>query len=150
MRTHFIYSFLLILTAAISSCKKEFPDDPLGLKDLSISSCKSKGDIVKGIEPEYILIKTVDDYYLLFNHINSMFNCEPGQITVSLEIVADTISIDETEETSLADCICQYDLEFKLGPLQYGEYFVKFQKGGGVFKEYTLNFRKSTDVKIEI
>lgn len=151
MKTKIIFFLSLILSAAITSCKKEFPDDPLGLRDLSISSCKSKGEEAKGIDdPEFISIKTIDDYYILFKHVNSMFNCEPGQITISLEIEADTILIDEKEETSLANCVCQYDLEFRLGPLQYGEYLIRFQKGGSLLKEYTLNFRKSTDVVVEI
>jgi hypothetical protein len=150
MKKSVVYLFLFTLAIVFTSCKKEFPNDPVALKDLSISACKTKGYENKGIEPEYFLIKTTDDYYLSFNHINSMFNCEPGEINVSVEILADTIKINETESSSLANCICQYDLEFRLGPLEYGSYFIKFEKGGFLFREYTLDFRRSTDVKIDI
>jgi hypothetical protein len=141
---------ILILAAGVTCCKKGFPDDPLALSNLTVSDCKSKGDDTKASDPEYITLKTVKDYYLQFNHFNSLMNCEPGQITVSVEIVADTIFIDENEETSAADCICPYDLEFRLGPLHYKDYPVRFQKGGLTYKEYSLSFNKSTDVRIDI
>lgn len=141
---------ILILVAGVTCCKKGFPDDPLSLSNLTVSECKSKGDNTKASDQEYITLKTVNDYYLLFNHINSLMNCEPGQITVSVEIKADTIFVDENEETSFANCICPYDLEFRLGPLHYGDYPVRFQKGGLTYKEYSLTFNKSTDVKIDI
>ena len=149
MKKLFIY-LLLLITVALNSCKKEFPDDPLSLDKLSISDCKTEGNNTNGTYPEYITIKTVNDYYLLFSHINSIFNCEPGKITVSVEIRSDTISVNEAEESSLANCICPYDLEFRLGPLEYGIYPVRFQKGGLTFIEYSLNYNKSTDVKIDI
>ncbi len=141
---------LLVLAVALPFCKKGFPDDPLAVGNFTVSDCKTKGDNAKGTGPEYITIKTVNDYYLLFNHINSIFNCEPGQLTVSIEIKADTIFVDENEESSLANCICPYDLEFRLGPLHYGDYPVRFQKGGLTYKEYSLTYNKSTDVKIDI
>ncbi len=149
MKHQILYSFLFI-TIALTSCKKEFPDDPLAIDKLSISDCKTKGDNSKAADPEYITIKTVDDYYLHFSHINSILNCEPGKITVAIEIKSDTISVNETEESSLANCVCPYDIEFRLGPLEYGVYPVKFQKGGLTFKEYSLNYNKSTNVRIDI
>jgi len=149
MKATTIYSFLLISVFAFSSCKKEFPDDPFALTDLSVSGCNTKGDNTKGSEQEYITLKTLDDYYLLFNHINSIFNCEPGEITVSAEIISNEITITENESTAMANCVCPYDLEFKLGPLQYGDYHFIFTKAGLTFKEYNLDFKKSTDTQID-
>jgi len=150
MKAKIIYPIFLLLIVALTSCKKEFPNDPLSIKDLSVSDCKTKGGSSKGIDPEYITLKTVDDYYLLVNHINAMFNCEPGQITVTIEISSNEISMEEDESSSLADCICPYDIDYKLGPLQYGTYILKFKRGGLTFKEYTLDFKKSTDIKIDL
>jgi hypothetical protein len=150
MRTKFIYPLFLFLLMALTSCKKEFPKDPLALSDLSVTGCKTKGDNAKNVDPEYINIKTVENYYLRFSHINSFFNCEPGELTVSAEISADRITINENETTSSANCICPYDVVFKLGPLEYGTYTIIFQKGGLTFKEYSLTYKKSTDVRIDI
>lgn len=149
MKNRFLFS-LLFIVIALSSCKKGFPDDPLAINELTVSDCKTKGDNSNATDPECITIKTVNDFYLKFNHINSIFNCEPGKITVAIEIKSDTISVNETEESSLANCVCPYDIEFRLGPLEYGTYPVKFQKGGLTFKEYSLNYTKSTDVRIDI
>jgi hypothetical protein len=150
MKTSIIYPVVLILIFAFTSCKKEFPNDPLSLTNFSISDCKTKGASVKGTGNEYITLQTVNDYYLLFSHINSVFNCQPGQITISLEISADTITINEDETDASANCICPYDLKFRLGPLKYANYTVVFQKFGITFKEYSLEFKKSTNVKIDL
>jgi hypothetical protein len=150
MKNKVICPVLLLLIAGMTSCKKEFPNDLLSIKDFFVSDCKTKGVSSKGIDPEYITIKTVDDYYILVNHINAMFNCEPGQITVTIEVSSNEISMDENESSSLANCICPYDIDFKLGPLQYGVYILKFKRGVLTFKEYILDFRKSTDIKIDL
>jgi hypothetical protein len=151
MRNKVLYPIFLLLIISITSCNKEFPNDPLSIKDLSVSDCKTKGGTSKGIDPEYITIRTVDDYYLLVNHINAMFNCQPGQITVTISVSSNEITMTENESSSLADCICTYDIDFKLGPLQYGTYILKFRRGGWfTFKEYTLDFKKSTDIKIDL
>jgi hypothetical protein len=150
MKTPVIYPCLLLLTIALTSCKKTFPDDPLAISGLSVSDCKTKGEPSKGFDSEYITLKTVDDFYLQFNHVNSIFNCLPGQITISLSISADKITINEEESESSANCICPYDVEFKLGPLKAGVYLINFQKSGSTFKEYSLDFKKSTNIRIDI
>jgi len=150
MKNKVIYPIFLLLTVSITSCNKEFPNEPLSIKDISVSDCKTKGGSSKGIDPDYITLKTVDDYYLLINHINAMFNCQPGQITIAISFSSNEITMDENESSSLADCICPYDIEFKLGPLQYDTYTLKFKRAGFTFKEYTLDFKKSTDIKIDL
>ena len=131
-------------------CKKELPNNTLSLKDLNVSDCKTKSGSPKGVDSEYITIKTVDAYYLHINHINAMFNCEPGQITVTINCVSNSVSMNENESSHLANCICPYDIDFKLGPLKYGTYNLIFKKGGLTFKEYTLDFKNSTDIKIDL
>jgi hypothetical protein len=149
MKNLFI-SLLIFITIGISSCKKSFPDDPLAVDNYTVSDCKTNSGNSTADDAEFITIKTVDDYYLLFNHINSVFNCEPGEITVAIEIRADTISINENETMGSANCVCPYDLEFRLGPMHYGKYITVFRKGGLEFKTYSLDFRKSTDVQIDL
>ncbi len=149
MKNLYICLFIFV-TIAISSCKKSFPDNPLAVDNYTVSGCKTKGDNAPAGDAEFITIKTVDDYYLLFNHINSVFNCEPVEITIAIEIRADTITINENERQGTANCVCPYDLEFRLGPLHYGKYFTVFKKGGLEFKTYSLDFKRSTDVQIDL
>jgi len=131
-----------------TSCKKEIADDLI--TDLTVSECKGRTYLPKGSSEEYITIKTVEDVYLLFSHINSIFNCDPGEITVTADITSGTITIEEKESKAGLRCICPYDITFKLGPLEYGNYNIIFQKEGNTFKEYSLDFNESTDVKIDI
>jgi hypothetical protein len=140
----------LIITVTASFCKKGSSNDTLAIRNLSVSSCKTKGGSSKGIDSEYINLKTVGDYYLLVNHFNSKFGCQPGKITVSMNVSGSEISIDENESTFISNCVCPYDVDFKLGPLQYITYILKFQKGGVTFKEFTINFSKLSDITIDL
>ena len=150
MKISFFYSSFFILIIALTSCKKEFPKDTLAMSDLSISDCKAKGDATERIEPEYITVMTVNDYYILFNHLNSVFNCEPGEIIVSAEVSSNTITIKEDAAKAEANCVYPFDIEFRLGPLGYGNYKIIFQKGGVTFKEYSLTYKRSTVFRIDI
>ena len=149
MKTKIIASLLLMILVT-TVCKKGSTNDPLAIKNLSVSDCKNKGDSDKGIDSEYITIKTVDDTYLAVNHISSMFNCQPGEITMTINVSGNEILLDENESSHSVNCVCPYDIYFKLGPLQYGTYILKFQKGGQTFKEYTIDFQKSSDIKIDL
>lgn len=150
MKKYYFLSVLLLLSALILTCNKEFPDEPLSVSDYTVSACKGRMEQGKGDIPEYILLKTVDKYYLRFTHINSMFNCSPGEITVSVSYSPGSVLIDENESQAGERCICPYDLNFTLGPLEYGTYEIVFQKAGVTFRKYSLDFSKSTDVRIDI
>ena len=79
-----------------------------------------------------------------------MFNCSPGEITVSLSYSPGSVVIDENESQAGERCICPYDLQFTLGPLEHGTYKIEFQKAGVAFMDYTVNFTSSTDIRIDI
>ena len=145
-----IYFIVMALTGTITSCGKEFPNVSFNSKDLVISDCKTKGEITKGFDSEYITLKTIDEYSLLFNHINSIFNCDPGQITLSINKSDNTITIEENELIKGMHCLCPYDIKCAIGPLHYGQYSILFKKAGITFKEYSLDFNKSTNIRIDL
>jgi hypothetical protein len=93
MKTKCYFSFLLILTFLVSSCNKEISNGPVIVTELSYGDCKTKGSNATIFDPEYITLKTIGDY-ILCDHINSIFNCDPGKIIVSVQISGDTIIID--------------------------------------------------------
>jgi hypothetical protein len=150
MKTSIISSFFLFLILTSTSCKKEFPDNPLTIDNLSVSDCKSVGLNKGSTSPMYITLKTVNDYYIQYEHINSWFNCEPGQLTISFEMSSNSITLDENESSSSTDCICPYDISCRIGPLQYGTYSIMCKKGGVTFKELTFDFKKSMNVQIDL
>ena len=140
----------MVMAVTISSCTKEFQNDPFAIKNYSVSDCKLQGGATKGFDPEYINLRTIDDYYILLDHINSVFNCDPGEITLSIDNSDDTLTIDENESKNGMHCLCPYDIKCTIGPLHYGKYPVVFQKAGVTFKEYSLDFNKSTNIRIDI
>lgn len=148
MKIKGLFSSLLILIFVVSSCNKDFSNGPLVIKDLSYGDCKTKGTNTTIFDPEYITLKTIDKDYILCEHINTIFNCDPGEIIVSVQMLDDTLIIEENETKAAADCICPYDLTFKIGALQYGVYPIKFKKEGITFIESTLDFNESTVIFI--
>ena len=53
----------------------------------------------------------------------------------------DTIAVEENEETLGANCICPYDLSYRIGPLNYGRYVFRMERGD---IEFPIIFNSST------
>ena len=140
----------MVLTVTITSCSKEFPNIPFNSKDLAISDCKTKGEITREFDSEYITLTVIDDYFLVYNHFNTIFNCDPGQITLYIDNSNNTITIEENELIKGMHCLCPYDIKCVLGPLHYGKYSCLFKKAGITFKEFSLDFNKSTNIRIDL
>ena len=83
-------------------------------------------------------------------HVNSIFNCEPGQLSVDIKIQNDTIVINEAEESALANCICPYDFNFRIGPMDYGIYNFILKKDGLLYIRFSINFKSKTDTNFTI
>ena len=131
--------FLLLLTC----CEKENSHLPLSVDQIIYGDCKPV--IKKSDNSEYIEYRTVDADYLQINHVNAWFNCEPGKILVSAEIINDTIVVYEDEETALVNCICPYDLSYRLGPMNYDRYIFSIKRAGCIYIEFSINFNSSTN-----
>ena len=137
MNFRYISGIGLILL--LNCCEKAYDPVTLSVDQITYGDCKSV--IKKSDDAEYIVYFTVDADYLQFNHVNAWFNCEPDRIFVSAELVRDTILVDATEETGGANCICPYDLSYRIGPLSYGRYIFRMERGN---IEFPINFNSST------
>jgi len=62
---------------------------------------------------------------LLLNHINAGFNCYPGEITADIVFNGNIITITEMERDNTADCICLYDVDYRLENLSPGLYTIR-------------------------
>lgn len=78
-------------------------------------------------------------------HINSYFNCDPGKLTVDIKTQNDTVIINEAEERGLANCICPYDFNFRIGPMDYGTYNFVLKKGGLLYIRFIIDFKSTTN-----
>jgi hypothetical protein len=128
--------FILLLTC----CEKETSRKVPSVGKITYGDCKP--ETKKSGESEYLEYKTVDTDYLQINHINAWFNCEPGQLFVSAELINDIIAVDEYEESHFANCICPYDLSYRIGPLNYGRYIFRIERGE---IEFSINFNSLTN-----
>jgi len=136
---------LLSLSLVLISCEKTYDLKNLKIDQISFSDCKTSNLITESIS-----YKTVDKNYLSMTHVNSIFNCEPGQLSVDIKIQNDTIVINEAEESALANCICPYDFNFRIGPMDYGIYNFILKKDGLLYIRFSINFKSKTDTNFTI
>jgi hypothetical protein len=137
------YLFSIVFIFLVTCCEKETPHKVLSVGQITYGDCKPATK--KSGDSEYIEYETVDGVYLQMNHVNAWFNCEPGKIFVSAELNNDIIAVDEYEETALANCICAYDLSYRIGPLNYGKYLFKILRGGCIYAEFSINFNSDAN-----
>lgn len=119
MKKTIVPVLILFVSIFITSCEK-IDNQKLKVDNITYGTCKPGFKSL--VTNEKIVYRTVDINYLEVDHINAMFNCEPGRLLVDVEFNNDTIFVNESEEQSLANCICSYDLSYRIGPLEYGTY----------------------------
>jgi hypothetical protein len=149
----------LMLTIGLGSCDNEDNESAkagVQVKNFANSGCKNagtartRGGLFPG-RPEYIEYKAINDGYLSVNHVNTAFNCEPGELKIQATLEGHNIKILETEEQSFANCICPYDLYCEVGPLSDGDYTVIICKGSYEYEyaHFNISYKKGLSGKFE-
>jgi len=141
-----LFLFVIITFTAFSCDKDETDNNIFHVKDFSYDGCKNTSN--KSSTDEYIEYKTIDDNYLSIKHVNVFFSCCPkANIIVNSEIRNDTIIIYESEENISpdCDCICYYDINLEIGPLEYGEYNFIIKIFDYTCTEFLLDFSSTTN-----
>jgi hypothetical protein len=62
---------------------------------------------------------------LTLKHINAGFNCCPGEITASIDISSNRIIIVENENEQGCDCLCLFDVQYRIFNLPPGQYIIQ-------------------------
>ncbi len=111
-----------------------------GVRGLSHTDCKTTTKSL--LAKEYLELEE-QGKYLTIKHINAMFNCCPKEFLVTSRVSNDTIFINENEKEAICDCICPYDLSYKIGALNYGNYHVILSQmdSNTILLEFDLNFK---------
>ena len=147
MRVNYL-SIIFILFLANTSCDNtDFPSDEFSAQEINYGDCKP---VKKSTTEEYIELTSSENFYLDIKHVNSWFNCSPGQIVVDASLEGITISINEYSTDNSANCICPYDLSFSLGPLRYETYNFIVKSGGWEILNVEIEFNKNLDVRLDI
>ena len=64
--------------------------------------------------------------HLLIKHINAGFNCDPGDLSILVNVSNDTIIIQEFETSNFAICNCLFDLDIEIKGIDAKPYQIKF------------------------
>ncbi len=153
MRRAFLTTILAaFLLLGIYSCenneeKIENKENTLSISDFTHSNCKPNTKSLFG--KEYLELEA-EDKFLKVKHINATFNCCPSKLLVNSKISNDTITINEDEKDGVCNCICTYDLDYKIGTLEYGKYHIILNKMNSVFYEFDLDFNSETNEVVNI
>jgi hypothetical protein len=136
----------LFFLIELFSCERK--QNEAVVQKLICSDCKSNGKTSDASETVHFKFISSDE--MLVEHNNVHFNCEPGKISVTGQIDQNHVSIYEHEEKHNADCICPYDLSFRITGLKTGEntiavYLMDYKK-----LECSIYFNNTTDTIIQI
>ena len=134
---------LSFIIFGLFSCEEEKNEI---VQDFDYFGCKS--ETKNKINVETIRFKILNNRQLYVEHFDTYFNCEPGEITVSAKINNTTIEIYEDESDHSADCICPYDLEFKINGIKYGENIISIFLMDSKRATFNINLNENTDTTI--
>jgi hypothetical protein len=143
-------TFLLLLPLCVvllgSGCKDDNAiNGKIKIKDFNYTGCKNENELEESADTELIEYKVADGNYLEIKHKDVYFNCCFDELITNVELDSTSIIFTEDETGAGCDCICRYDIECKIGPLEYGEYLFVLKRSTRIKSEFKLLFNFSTD-----
>jgi hypothetical protein len=129
------------------------PGSPVGIL-LNYSGCKEfqKGTAIDSTPPDQDCIEYQYDgsSVLLLKHVNAGFNCCPDDILADITIEDNVITIEEDESLEISggcDCICLFDVNYRISNLPPGEYTIRvygmYLQEGDEILEFTVDLASS-------
>lgn len=137
-------SIILFLAFVCTACNKNDEDihGEIAIKDFNYVGCKNESEKSAPIET---LKCKAEGNYLFVKHENALFNCCIDALVVEVSQDSSSVILAEKETGAYCDCICRYDLECKVGPLEYGEYVFVLKRDSMTHTEFKLYFSSTTD-----
>lgn len=122
----FFYLWCVIALVAFTGCKDDDynPVKQPKLTNFNNSGCKPSAESRSVGGNEYFELKGSQAGNLLVKHINAVFNCASNKFEAKANLEGKTITVTELaiiENGVMANCICPYDLDYEIGPLEEGE-----------------------------
>lgn len=149
---------MVLVIIGLCGCSNDGADDTqLQVRNVASTGCKSSSVyaevVIRGENPykEYLEYKAVGNGFLFLKHVNALFNCAPGELNMQATISGNVIKILETEQQSLANCICPYDLSCEVGPLTNGDYVVIMCRGSYDYEQarFIIAYSAGLDGRID-
>ena len=120
--------FILIIALAC--------EDSINLENLqnikanldSYSDCKIFEKSTLEIMNEECVEYSYSNNTLILKHINSAFNCCPGELKFTYSLLNNVLLITEQETEANCNCLCLYDLDYTIEELPAGRYVIRFSR----------------------
>lgn len=143
------YQWLFIIILVIIGCDREGKVVP-SVELTGSTDCKDislKAGAAHSSDQDCIQYKWLDGDTLNIKHVNAGFNCCPQGFRVALRVSGDTLIISESENSSLCDCSCLFDLDYTLTGISRGIWYIKVvepyvQQAGEEKILFTANFKR--------
>ncbi len=125
---------ILALTAGmlLHQCEKEkHTETTLSGKLVKASDCK---DFLKSALVSETIADTLSCIHYAYDaekqkltvkHVNTGFNCCPGELSCSFSMIGDTIVIKESEQGALCHCNCLFDMDMEITGVEARKYHMK-------------------------
>lgn len=93
---------------------------------LYYSGCNENANILKSASEKEacVILQTVESNYLEIQHFDAVFNCVFDSLDIDYNVGDNVINVKEIHINPDAYCTCQYDIKYKIGPLEYGTYSI--------------------------
>jgi hypothetical protein len=118
---------------------------PAEISKIKHSDCKTLKSL-QSAKQDCVEYQTISGNYLKIKRINTAFNCcIDGILVLVKENQNNEITISETEIcTTPCSCNCLYDIEYTLGPLDYGTYTFHIIEEYADTMNFVIDFTSST------
>ena len=109
--------------------EEEKSSNPVGTLT-SFMGCKSTRMIERTghMSSDDCILWSYGNNTLFLTHLNACFNCCPGQIYASIGINDNHILIREREAQAACDCLCLFDLDYRITDLPSGSYVLEIEE----------------------
>lgn len=74
-----------------------------------------------------------DDGYVFIKHVNSILQCCSDKKNVDISRNGNKITVREYDVETSCNCLCPFDMQYEIGPLEPGEYVVTFSNTSASF-----------------
>ncbi len=153
-------SFILISMIAlvvVSSCDKSSDSERLHqFRDeyqndgLHYSGCKGSGLKSISAGDTCVVLQTAEANYLKVKHFDAVFNCAFDSLKIDFTVDANEIYVKESHINPNMFCTCTYDIEYKIGPLEYGTYTINILDESTGQNEVTVDFEFTENTNVTL
>ncbi len=127
-----VFLFVALIFLTLSGCKDdddnpvEQPKREFALTNFNNSGCKPLAESKAGYgNDEYFELKGAQNGCLYVKHVNVIYPCAPHNFAAKASIEGKSIVVTEVDimdaEGAMTTCVCPYDFDYEIGPLEEGE-----------------------------